>query len=215
MKTKKLVITSMMIALATILSLITVFVLPFGGSITPASMMPIVLVAYWYGTGWGLFSAFVYAIMQMITGMGTVSAFFLPGDSQMALGAAIMICIIDYILAYTCLGFAGIFKNKLKSRHREICFGAITACTLRYIMHIVSGALFFGAWAQWFFSDSSGLMQIEFMQGFCKYIMSHSSGAGLSIIYSIIYNGAYMIPEIVITSIIAPVVAGYIKMSDN
>jgi len=206
MKTKKLVTTAMLIALGTILSLVVVFTLPFGGSITAASMVPVVLIGYLYGTGWGVFSAFVYALIQMLIGMGTVSAFFLPGESQMALGAAIMICFIDYIGAFTCLGFSGIFKNKLKNSSVEIVLGAFVACTLRYAMHTISGIIFFGSWAEWFFADSTGLSQIAAFKGFCEYVMNSFSGVGLSTVYSLIYNGAYMIPETLITLIAAPVV---------
>ena len=112
MKTKKLVTTAMLLAMAVLLSLVQVLKLPFGGSVTLVSMLPVVLIAYMFGTKWGLFSAFVYSLLQMLTGMDTVTAFFMPGDSQMALGAALCVCLIDYILAYTMLGFGGIFKGK-------------------------------------------------------------------------------------------------------
>lgn len=214
MKTKKLVTTAMLMAFALILSLIQIFQLPFGGSITLVSMLPMAFVGYMYGTKWGVFAAFIYSVLQLITGMGTVSAFFLPGDSQMALGNAVCICVIDYILAYTSLGFGGIFKNKLKSRTAEICFGSIVALMLRYIMHIISGAIFFGAWAEWFFADSSGLSQISAMSGFCDWVMKTMSGNALSIFYSIVYNGAYMIPEIVITALLAPIVYNVLQKSN-
>ena len=60
MKSKRLVTTAMLLAIAVILSLIKVFELPFGGSVTAASMMPVILIAYIYGIKWGIFSAFVY-----------------------------------------------------------------------------------------------------------------------------------------------------------
>lgn len=211
MKTKKLVTTAMLIALATILSVITLFALPFGGTITPASMMPVVLIAYLYGTKWGLFSAFVYSILQMLTGMGTVSAFFLPGDSQMALTSAIFICLIDYIGAFTCIGFSAIFREKFKSEMLCIVCGTIFVCFLRYAMHTISGMIFFGNWAEWFFADSTGLSQIPFLQGFCKTVMNNFSGWGLSVVYSIVYNGAYMIPETIITALTVPIVYKAVK----
>lgn len=204
MKTKKLVTTSMLIAIATILSLIIVFALPFGGSITAASMVPIVLIGYLYGVRWGIFSAFAYSLIQMLVGMGTVSAFFLPGESQMSVPAAIMICFIDYIAAYSCLGLAGIFGKKFKNRTLSIICGTIMACTMRYLLHTISGVIFFGAWAEWFFADSTGLSQVAVLKGFCKWVMANFSGNGLSIVYSLIYNGSYMIPETIITAIVTP-----------
>ena len=97
MKTKNLVTTAMLLAFATVLSLVQIFALPFGGSITLVSMLPVVLIGYMYGIKWGIMSAFIYSLLQMMTGFGTVSAFFLPGESQMALPSAILICIIDYM----------------------------------------------------------------------------------------------------------------------
>lgn len=214
MKTKKIVTTAMLLAIAVLLSLIQVFKLPFGGAITLVSMMPIVLISYIYGVGWGVFSAFVYSILQMLTGMNTISAFFLPGDSQMAFGAAIGVCLLDYVLAFTVLGFAGIFKGRFKSSYTEICLGAVVALLLRYLMHIVSGAIFFGAWADWFFGDSTGLMQIGFMQGFCKWVLATFKGNSLAIFYSLVYNGAYMIPETILTAIITPLVYKVLKKSN-
>lgn len=203
----------MLLAFALILSLIQILQLPFGGSVTPASMLPVVLIGFVYGTKWGVFSAFVYSVLQMIAGMGTVSSFFLPGDSQMALGNALCICLIDYVLAYTALGFGGIFKNSLKSSTTELCLGVVFALVLRYILHIISGAIFFGAWAEWFFADSTGLAQITALQGFCNWVMKTFSGNMLSIFYSVVYNGAYMIPEIIITTLISPIIYKVIEKS--
>lgn len=204
MKTKKLVTTAMLLAFALILSLIQLIRLPFGGTVTPASMTPIVILAFVYGTKWGIFSSFVYSILQMLVGMSTVSAFFLPGESHMALASAICICIIDYIGAYTALGLAGAFKNRFKTKTTSLCTGVFVALTVKYIMHIISGAVFFGAWAEWFFTDTSGLMQIDALSGFCAWVMNTFDGYGLALFYSVIYNGAYMIPEIIITVIAAP-----------
>lgn len=213
MKTKKLVTTAMLLAMAILLSLIRVLKLPFGGSVTLVSMLPVVLIAYMYGTKWGIFSAFVYSLLQMVTDMSTVTAFFVPGDSQMALGAAICVCLIDYILAYTMLGFGGIFKGKFKSKASELALGVVVALALRYLMHIISGAIFFGAWADWFFGDSTGLTQIAAFKGFCTWVLSTFKGGGLALVYSIVYNGCYMIPEIIITAIVAPIICKVLEKS--
>ena len=208
MKSKKIVLSSMLIAISIVLSLIQPFQLPFGGGITLASMMPIVLIAFIFGTKWGLLCAFVYSLLQIVTGFKTVAAFFIPGDSQMTLFAAIAVCTIDYILAYTALGFGGIFKNKIKNDALAITAGAIFATTLRYVLHIVSGAVFFGSWAHWFFSQ-------EGFYAVGEVIVQKFSGTMLSILYSIFYNGLYMIPEIVITAIITPIIYNMLKKSKS
>ena len=206
--TQRLVKTSILLAIATVLSVVKLFSMPFGGTITPASMMPVILIAYIYGTKWGLFSAFIYGILQMITGMNVVSAMFLPGESQMVIWHAVLVCVIDYILAYMMLGFGGVFKNKIKNQSLSIALGTFVSMLLTYIMHIVSGYIFYGAWAEWFFTQD-GFYSIG------KTIVESFSGNLLSLIYSVIYNGLYMIPEIIITVLLTPFVYAVLKKSKS
>ena len=198
-KTKKMVTSAMLIAIGIVLSLFTPFHLPFGGGITLASCLPVILISFIFGIKSGLLSAFIFSILQIVIGMNTVSAFFLPGESQMVLWKAISVCLLDYIVAYTVLGLGGIFKNKLKNKTLALICGVVLALALRYITHIISGAIFFGTWAEWFFTQ----------EGFYKIgeaILNTFSGTSLALVYSVFYNGLYMIPEIIITAIIAPVV---------
>ena len=140
-------------------------------------------------------SATAYSIMQMLLGFNTVSSFFLPGDSQMLWWRAILVCLIDYVIAYTVLGLGGIFRNKFSTK-KALVLGSVFAISLRYVAHIVSGAIFFGAWAEWFFTQ-------EGFYAWGQSILDTFSGNSLALVYSIIYNGTYMIPEIVITAIVA------------
>lgn len=202
-RTQAITLSAIMIAFSVVLSAICAAIpflnLPFGGGFTIASMLPVIIVAYMYGTKWGLLTAFAYSIMQLLLGFNTVSAFFLPGDSQMIWWRAILVCLIDYIIAYTVLGFGGIFRNKYL-KGRAICLGSILALSLRYLAHIISGALFFGGWAEWFFTQ----------EGFPLWggeLVSSCSGGALALIYSVIYNGSFMIPEIVITAVLSLFVA--------
>ena len=124
--TKVLVECALLIAIATVLNVVCSFIpflnLPFGGGFTICSMLPIVLAAYRNGTKWGLLTGFVYAVVQMLLGFKTVSAFFMPSsDSYMVLWKAICVCLIDYIIAYTVLGFGGIFRNKIKNPSASLC----------------------------------------------------------------------------------------------
>ncbi len=198
--TRKLMVSAMMIAIATVLAVVCELIpflnLPFGGGFTVASMLPIVLVSYMYGIGWGVGCAFTYSVVQMLVGFRTVSAFFLPGDDGYAgsLGAALAICLIDYVIAYTVLGLGGLTR-KMKNKTAAVVLGVVIALSLRYLAHFVSGYIFFGAWAEWFFSQDG------FALG--KTVLDAFSGKVLSVVYSIVYNGLYMIPEIVITSIAA------------
>lgn len=199
--TVRLVESALLIAIAAVIELVSKTLgleLPFGGTITLASMLPIVLIAYKYGTKWGLLSGFTYSLVQMLLGAKTVSAMFLPGDDQMVLWQAICICLLDYVLAYTLLGLGGIFKGKFKKPAAELALGAFVALLLRYLVHIVSGAIFYGAYAEWFFTQE-GFYSIG------EKILGTFSGSSLAIVYSIFYNGLYMIPEIIITTVVAAI----------
>ena len=203
---KRLTVSAMMLALATVLAIVCAYIpflnLPFGGGFTVASMLPIVIVAYMYGTKWGLFTSFCYALIQIILSLtqgagGTVMALFLPeSDSFMGYGAAVWIILIDYIIAYTVLGLGGVFRNKISNKTLSLVVGVVLALFLRYVAHIVSGYIFYGAWAEWFFTQ-------EGFYAIGNVILNSMSGNLLSFVYSVFYNGLFMIPEIVITAIVA------------
>ncbi len=191
-KTERLTVSAVFIALGTILSLIQPFSLPQGGGITLLSMLPVIILSYRYGVAWGAVSSLCYAVLQMLVGFKTVSGFFV-GDSKMALPAALASCILDYIVAYGVLCLGGLFKKE-NNHSVSLCFGAIIAVTARYLVHIISGAILFGTWAEWFFTD-------VFAGEFGAEVLANYSGFGLSLFYSVLYNGLYMIPEIIITAI--------------
>ncbi len=215
-KTQRMTVSAVMLALATTLALVCELIpflnLPFGGGFTVASMLPIVIISYMYGLRWGLFTSFAYACIQILMSliMGkTVLALFTPSsDDYMGLFAAFAIVIIDYILAYTVLGLGGIFRNKIKNKVVAIVLGVVVALTLRYICHIVSGYIFYGAWAEWFFSQESFALGTK--------ILGKFSGKGLALLYSVVCNGLYMIPEIIITAIAGSITANikHIKKTD-
>ncbi len=202
-KTKRIVLTAMMLAIATVIafvcSLIPFLNFPFGGGITICSMLPIVLVSYIYGVKWGIFTGFTYSVIQMMLGYGTIGAMFTPAsDSYQGVLNALLICFIDYTLAYTALGLGGVFRNKIQSKGLALCLGSIVALLTCYVFHVLSGAIFYGAWAEWFFNDT--VMADTAVSG---WVMNTFSGGGLSLVYSIVYNGCYMIPEIIITAVCA------------
>lgn len=198
-KTQKLVTSAMLIALGTAISFVSEWIpflnLPFGGTITLASLLPLVLISWMYGLGWGLGSAFVYSLFQMAVGFKTVSALFIPtSDSYVGAGVAILILLLDYVLAFTSVGLAGVFRNTL-SKKWAIVWGSVLGLSLCYIFHVISGAVFYGAWAEWFFTESAAK---DF--AISAWVMNTFSGAGLATCYSVIYNGLYMLPEILITA---------------
>ncbi len=212
--TRRLVTSAMLIAVATALALISEFIpflqLRFGGTLTLASMLPILLISYMYGIKWGLCSAGVYAVIQIFMGFKTVAGLFTPGDdSYMALGMAICVVLFDYFLAYASLGLGGIFASKKKSCLRLV-FGGVVSQALCYFFHVLSGFLFYGAWAEWFFTESAAKDL-----ALSAWVMEHFSGKGLALVYSLVYNGLYMIPEIILTAIVAAPVYRIPAVSKN
>lgn len=206
-KTKRLTVSAMMLAIATVLSLMCAMIpflnALFGGGYTFGSMLCLVIVSYMYGIRWGTFTAVIYSLIQMLMGHGTVIALFTPGDESYmgSVLAALTICVIDYLLAYTALGLGGLFRNKIKRPGLSLCLGSVVALSARYVCHIVSGYIFYGTWAEWFFTQEG------VYEAYGEWVLSSFTGAGLSLVYSVVYNGMYMIPEIITTAALAFVVA--------
>ena len=204
-KTKRLTESAMLIAIAVVLELagkMLIPPMPFGGQLTLCAMLPMVLISWRHGVRWGLTAGFGYALIQMALGAGTVTAAFQPGyfgDGLMLLNALVM-CALDYVLAYTLLGLGGIFRGKLSNPSLELVLGSVTALTGRYLAHILSGWILFSGWAEWFFTQDG------FPAWGAALVQTLSPGM-LGLTYSVVYNGMYMIPEILLTAAACALVA--------
>lgn len=174
--TRKLVECSLMIALATVLSMLKLAEMPYGGSITFASMLPMIIVSYRHGFLWGLGAGSVYAAIQQLLGLNNLS--YVTGWQSV-----LAVILLDYMLAFASVCFGGVLRGKLKGeksrayyQSRELALGALIVCAIRYILHTVAGAT---VWA--------GL----------------SIPTEAALIYSIGYNATYMIPETLVTILVA------------
>ncbi len=172
--------SAIMLALATALSLITFFTLPAGGSVTPFSMLPILIIAYRYGVKWGLGVGVIYGLIQMVLGMSALSY---------ATNAWAVICIIlfDYAVAFGVLGLGGIFRN-FKNQAVGFSLGVILACVLRFLCHFLTGIT---VWAD------------------------YAEGMWGVVIYSLTYNGSYMLPELVITTAVGAILMSFLDFKDE
>ncbi len=160
----KLTISAVFIALATVLSMVKIYDPPLGGSVTLLSMLPIIMLSCMFGLKWGLVTSFVYALGQMFLSFGEVCSW---GLTPLTL---VLTFLIDYILAYFVLGFAGIFAKK---GYFGMILGAVMVLILRFICHYITGVFIFDIWCEW---DNVWL-------------------------YSLIYNGGFMLPETIFTTI--------------
>lgn len=162
----KLSLSSIFIALATALSMIKIYELPLGGSVTLLSMLPIIMLSAMLGLKWGLGSAFVYSLIQLILGIA-LDGVLGWGLTPLSLVGTIL---LDYIVPFTLLGFGGIFAKK---GTLGLMLSTALVIVLRFLCHFTSGAIIFDIWCSW---DNAWL-------------------------YSLCYNGSYMLPELVITLI--------------
>ena len=206
-KTRRLTESAMLIAVAVVLELISKMFIPefpFGGQITLVSMLPVVLISYRHGVKWGLVSGFAYALLEMAIGTKTVIAAFQPdyfGDGVLIANALIM-CLLDYVVAFTALGLGGVFRNRIEKPGAALAAGALVALGARYLAHIASGYILFAGYAEWFFTHEKfplpefGAMLIEKL-----------NPDMLGLVYSVVYNGLFMIPEMIFTAVAALLLA--------
>ena len=165
MTTRMLTEAAMMVALSQVLSYVKLAEAPNGGSITPA-MLPILLYAVRWGAKSGLLAGFVFGLLQLIF------------DGAYAWGWQSML--LDYLVAFTPLGLAGLFKGKKWG----IFVGTLVGCAARFCVHFVSGVTIYKIVAP-----------TEFLN------KTYSSPA----LYSLIYNGSYMLPNALIALVLAAV----------
>lgn len=200
-KTKRLTESAMLLAVAIVLELVSkLFIpeMPFGGQITLVSMLPVVLISYRHGVKWGLVSGAAYALLEMAIGAKTVAAAFQPGyfgDGTMIADALIM-CVLDYLVAFTALGLGGVFRNRIERPGVGLMCGSLVALGARYVAHIASGYILFSGWAEWFFTQ-------EGFPAWGAQLVQSLSAEELGLMYSVVYNGMYMLPEIAITAVVA------------
>ncbi len=168
----KMTLSSVFIALATGLSMIKVINMPLGGSVTLMSMVPIVFISCVLGVKWGIGSAFVYSLIQLGLGIA-VDGLFAWGLTPACLIGTIL---LDYIVPFTLLGISGILAKK---GVLYIILGTAFALILRFLCHFASGYIIFA--------------------NFEKFVVLGSSFVGRPVLYSICYNGFYMLPELIIT----------------
>lgn len=121
-----------MVALASVLSVIKLLQLPYGGSVTVASMLPIIIYAYRHGFKRGVGAALSASVIQLLLGLRNFS-YFTTWQSLVALG------LFDYVLAFTVFGIAPLFK-KIMPYRSALVSAALTSSALRYICHTITGA---------------------------------------------------------------------------
>ena len=132
--TQQLTESALMIAIGTVCSMVKID-LPFGGGVTVASMLPLVLISHRYGWRWGVTTAFVYSLIQLALGLDNVGY---ATSTFMAFG----VIFLDYIVAYTVIGLSGVFGKTRKA----VATGIPVTFFLRFLCHYVTGVWI---WKEW------------------------------------------------------------------
>ncbi|MBE6023911.1 MAG: energy-coupled thiamine transporter ThiT [Cellulosilyticum sp.] len=166
LRTKKVVYGGICMSISFVLSYIRIFHLPQGGSITLASMFPLVLYSMLFGPMAGIVAGIAYGFLQLIQDMWVIN---------------IAQLLLDYPLAFGCIGLAGLAPKAIKNVYLRTSLALIIAFFGRGFMHVVSGALFFGEYAP------EGVRPL---------------------IYSLSYNGVMIFGELIITLILALILVG-------
>ena len=140
--TKAIAYGALSIALSFVLSCIRLFRMPNGGSVTPASMLPVMLFSATFGIGPGLLTGMAFGVLQCLQGGGIVAA---GGFAQFAL---------DYLLAFTVLGLAGLAKYFKKGW--GLYAAMAIAVVSRLVCHTLAGVLFWNTelWASFVYNIS-------------------------------------------------------------
>ena len=145
---RALVESAMMVALATVLSLLKIIEMPYGGSVTVGSMLPMVILAYRHGLGWGFGAGAVYAALQQLLGLNTLS--YVTGWHSI-----VAVILLDYIVAFTVVGLGGIFRRAVRNQRTALALGGALVTLLRYACHVLSGCT---VWAGLSIPDSAALI---------------------------------------------------------
>ena len=166
MKNSKITVLTecaVMVALAFALSCAKLYEMPLGGSVTVASMLPIMLISIKYGNLVGLGTGFIYSLTQAFQSLLAGNVF-----PYCETGATLVICVLfDYLVPFTILGLAGAFKNApfVKKQEIGVYIGMCGVVVLRFICHFITGVAIWGQWAP---------------EGMGKYL------------YSLAYNGSFL-----------------------
>lgn len=175
--TRKLTHSAMMLAIGIILSTLAVYEMPNGGSITAASMAPIIIISLMYDTKWAMLTSLTYSVLQ------TVLEFAPPPTQDFV--SFVLVVLLDFLLAFSVLGLAGPIARRFSSRIRGAMVGTACVILLRLLCSFLSGVIIWHVYAP---------------EGMSPWW------------YSLGYNCSYMIPELLITTVVVALLVKYVDL---
>ena len=164
---KRLAFAGVSVGLSFVLSFIKVSPVLYGGSITLASFVPVLVYAYVFGLADGLLVGLIHGLLNFIS-----SPYILTP----------MTFVLDYLLAFASIGLMGLAPKFTKKTTFNVVLGTIAVFTLRFVFHLVSGAIYFAEGAVWVEFPSWALTN--------------------SFVYSFIYQCVYVPADCVIAAVV-------------
>ncbi len=174
--TRTITFAAVCVALSFALSYVRLFKMPMGGSITLASMLPLMLFAYMFGSRKGVLVGLIYGVLQAIQDPWIIH----PAQF-----------VLDYLTAFAAIGLTGcirefgLFKNNMRA---QFALGATVACAFRLVSHYFAGVYAFGMYGEGFATEyGMPLLANEYF-------------------YSFVYQCLYLIPELIIVVVVSMIV---------
>lgn len=131
---KSLAFAALSIALSFILSYIKIFRMPNSGSVTLASMLPLMLFAASYGVGPGLLAGAAYGLLQYLQGGWFVHPIQF---------------LLDYPIAFALIGLAGLYKFMPKAWSQWSIYAAMVLGALGRCLSATLAGIFYWETAPW------------------------------------------------------------------
>ncbi|MCL2589235.1 MAG: energy-coupled thiamine transporter ThiT [Oscillospiraceae bacterium] len=162
-KLRALCESAIFVAIAVVLNMIRINVLPQGGSVNLV-LIPLVILSIRWGLSWGLMAGFVFGLLKAVLGEG-----FAWGWQSL---------LLDYFVAYTVIGLAGLFFRRAGT---FAVLAVFLAGFAQYAVFWLAGGLI---WAEWMPEAFLGLPMAN------------------PWFYSLLYNGVHMLPNILICAVL-------------
>lgn len=167
---KMIAFGALAIALSFVLSCVRLYRMPTGGSVTPGSMLPLMLFSVSFGMGPGMVAGLGYGLLQYLQGGWWLNVWQF---------------LLDYLLAFAALGLAGFAHKK---NDRWIYISIPVAAVGRALCAILAGLM----WVADTPVEELTIGAVHFSS---------------PLLYSIVYNGAYLIPDTLICLLLAFLIA--------
>ena len=133
---KRLAFGGVCAAMSFTLAILKVSPIQYGGSITLASFVPILIYAYCFGAADGFIIGLVHGLLNFIE------------DPYILTPATFL---LDYLLAFASVGMMGFF-GKMRRKEKgclPLVLGCVAVFSLRFVSHLLSGMIFFLQDAVW------------------------------------------------------------------